>query len=87
MLKFFPAAAFGGLKTIKALSGPYGHVIRFMPTGGIDTGNLAEYLQHKNVIACGGSWLASPALIAAGQYEEIATLARDAVALARDARA
>ena len=55
-LKFFPADAFGGLKTIKALASAFPQV-KFMPTGGIDNSNLKEYISEKSVFAIGGSWL------------------------------
>lgn len=82
VLKFFPAEAFGGVKTLKALSGPYGHV-RFIPTGGITTANLRDYLALPSVLACAGSWIATPELIKAGESGTIARLAREAVAAAR----
>lgn len=55
-LKFFPAADYGGLKTIKALSAAFPQV-EFMPTGGINVDNINEYLSFNKVIACGGSWM------------------------------
>ena len=57
VLKFFPAEAAGGVKTLKAISGPYGS-IKFVPTGGITLGNLEDYLSLPNVVACGEvGWL------------------------------
>ena len=56
VVKFFPAGQYGGLKTIKALSGPFPRM-KFMPTGGINQGNIREYLAEPCVIACGGSWM------------------------------
>ena len=66
LLKFFPADAFGGLKTIKALSAAFPKVF-FMPTGGINADNILEYLAFPKVSACGGSWMmkGSPAEIEA----------------------
>lgn len=55
-VKFFPAEAMGGLKTIKALSGPYPNV-RFIPTGGINLDNMTEYTNDNRVIAVGASWM------------------------------
>ena len=55
-VKFFPAETLGGVNTLKAFSGPYGQ-IRFIPTGGIHAGNLADYLALPSVLACGGSWM------------------------------
>ena len=56
VLKFFPAEVSGGIKMLKALSGPFPSV-KFIPTGGIDAANADDYLSCKNVIAVGGSWI------------------------------
>lgn len=80
-LKFFPAATSGGLAALKALSAPYGDV-RFVPTGGIGPGNVAEWLAHPAVTACGGSWLVKKDLLAAGDWETVERLTREAVELA-----
>ena len=82
-VKFFPAEAFGGVRTLKALSGPYG-MMRFIPTGGIGPHNLVEYLQLPGVAACGGSWMVESGLISKGQFDRVTQLTREAVALARD---
>lgn len=79
VLKFFPAEAFGGLKTLKAMSAPYG-MMRFIPTGGINTANINEYLAFDKVVACGGSWMVKADLIAAKKFDEITKLTREAVA-------
>lgn len=78
VLKFFPAEAFGGLKTLKAMSGPY-TTVKFAPTGGINPANLLEYLQFPKVLACGGTWIAKSALISEGKFDEIVHNAREAV--------
>lgn len=80
-VKFFPAEASGGVPFLKALSGPYPSV-RFLPTGGIAPDNLGNYLALPNVLACGGSWIVSPALVRASRFDEITRLAGEAVALA-----
>ncbi len=77
-LKFFPAEAFGGLKTLKAMSGPY-TTVKFVPTGGIGPNNLLEYLQFPKVLACGGTWIAKSDLISEGKFESILKNAREAV--------
>jgi 2-dehydro-3-deoxyphosphogluconate aldolase/(4S)-4-hydroxy-2-oxoglutarate aldolase len=79
ILKFFPAEAMGGIKTLKAISAPYGDV-KFIPTGGINLNNLADYLSLPSVHCCGGSWLVKGDLITAGQFDEITRLAQEAVA-------
>lgn len=85
VLKFFPAEAMGGLKTLKAIAAPYSS-IRFIPTGGVNAASLPGYLGFKKVLACGGSWLAPNELIDAGKFDEIARLATEAVAIVRAAR-
>jgi len=85
VLKFFPAEASGGVKMLKALSGPYTDV-RFMPTGGIDETNLSSYLALPNVLACGGSWMVKDELIAKGRFDEIARISGEAVALVKRIR-
>lgn len=80
VVKFFPAEAMGGIKTLKAFHGPY-HTVRFMPTGGISPANLADYLSLPYVIACGGSWMVKSDLIDAGRFDEITQLTRDALNL------
>ncbi len=82
VVKFFPAEAAGGIKMIKAMSAPYGN-IRFMPTGGICTSNLKEYLSFDKIIACGGSWMVKKDYINAGDFETIKQLTKEAVALSR----
>lgn len=84
ILKFFPAEAFGGLKTLKAMSAPY-TMMRFIPTGGIGPGNVLDYLRHPKVAACGGSWMVKSDLIAGGQFERITELTQEAVAIAAQA--
>ena len=85
ILKFFPADAFGGLKTLKALSAPFPNV-EFIPTGGVSAANLEEYLSFGKVLACGGSWMVKSELIAAGNFAEIKRLTEEAVAIRRKAR-
>ena len=85
VLKFFPAEAFGGLKTLKAMSGPYG-AVKFIPTGGINPSNLVDYLQFPKNLACGGTWLAKSNLIFEGKFDQILSNTREAVELVKKAR-
>lgn len=80
--KFFPAAQFGGLKTIKALAAPFPQM-RFMPTGGVSEANILEYLAEPKVIAAGGSWMVKQDLIKEGRFDEIEAMTRSAVELVR----
>ena len=85
VVKFFPAEQAGGLEYIKAVSAPYPHV-QFMPTGGINAGNIAKYIAFEKILACGGSWMAGADLINAGEFEKITVLSQEAVQCVRDAR-
>ncbi|MDR0783017.1 MAG: bifunctional 4-hydroxy-2-oxoglutarate aldolase/2-dehydro-3-deoxy-phosphogluconate aldolase [Propionibacteriaceae bacterium] len=80
-VKFFPANLYGGVAGIKALAAPFTSM-RFVPTGGISPANITEYLSLSCVAALGGSWMIPPALVAAGDFEGITKLCRQAVELA-----
>jgi 2-dehydro-3-deoxyphosphogluconate aldolase/(4S)-4-hydroxy-2-oxoglutarate aldolase len=80
LVKFFPAVPAGGLAALDALGGPFPNV-RFCPTGGINAANAAQWLDHKKVVAIGGSWVAPAADIKAERWTEIEQRARDAAAL------
>ncbi|MCO5185613.1 MAG: bifunctional 4-hydroxy-2-oxoglutarate aldolase/2-dehydro-3-deoxy-phosphogluconate aldolase [Anaerolineae bacterium] len=82
ILKFFPAEVAGGVKALKAIGGPYVGV-KFIPTGGINASNLADYLSLPMVHACGGSFMVEKQLIAAGKFDEIRDLAKMAVNIVR----
>ena len=76
-VKFFPANIYGGLAAMKALHGPFPG-IRFVPTSGVNAGNAAEFLSAPFIHAVGGSWCCSRQDIAAGNYERITALCREA---------
>ena len=78
VVKFFPAEQNGGLPMIKAMAAPYTKV-KFMPTGGINAKNLKSYLDFDKIIACGGSWMVPKDLVAAGDFDAIKNLTREAV--------
>jgi 2-dehydro-3-deoxyphosphogluconate aldolase/(4S)-4-hydroxy-2-oxoglutarate aldolase len=83
-LKFFPAVAAGGIPMVKSLHAPYQHRgVRFIATGGIEPGNLQDWLKTPGVIAIGGTWMVAPKLIAAGNWGEISRLTAEALAIAR----
>jgi 2-dehydro-3-deoxyphosphogluconate aldolase/(4S)-4-hydroxy-2-oxoglutarate aldolase len=72
MLKFFPAEALGGVAMIEALSAPYKHTgIRFIPTGGVNSGNLESYLKLDTVAAVGGTWIAKKEDLATSKWDDI----------------
>lgn len=78
-VKFFPADRLGGLPTIAALSAPFVGM-GFVPSGGVTAANSLEYLAHPAVPAISGSWMATRAMIAAGDFAGIERLTREAVA-------
>jgi 2-dehydro-3-deoxyphosphogluconate aldolase/(4S)-4-hydroxy-2-oxoglutarate aldolase len=78
-LKLFPAEPLGGVGMLKSLSGPFPDV-SFMPSGGINVGNLDSYLSQSNVFAAGCSWLVTAELVATAQFGEIRRLAHEASA-------
>ena len=79
-LKFFPAEASGGINMVKSLLGPYTQ-IQFMPTGGVNTKNVKDYLAIERVFACGGTWMVDKKMINEGRWDEIGRLAREAADL------
>ena len=82
LLKFFPAEQAGGAAMLKALSGPYGHTgIKFVPTGGITAANAQPYLDLNVTAAIGGSWFVDQKLVAAGDFDRIRELTREALNL------
>jgi len=85
VVKFFPAEACGGVKTLKAFAAPYGGV-NFMPTGGINAGNLSDYLSLPYVKACGGSWLVSKDDLKNRNWTAIEESVKEAVQLVKSIR-
>ena len=79
-MKFFPANAAGGIGFIKALASPLPG-ISFCPTGGITQDSARDWLALSNIACVGGSWVASQAAIAAGDFDGITDRARAAAAL------
>lgn len=82
-LKFFPAAQFGGLKTIDALCAPYS-MVKFMPTGGVTLDNLVDYVTNKNTIACGGTFMVTADLIDNKKWDEITEICLAAAKIVED---
>lgn len=79
-LKFFPAELSGGFSYLKAIAGPLPQV-RFCPTGGITTDNVASYLKLKNVVCVGGSWIAPPSAIDSQDWATIEHNARNTASI------
>ena len=85
VFKFFPAESYGGLKTIKALCGPFPQ-IKFIPTGGISQANAAEYFKNPKIQAVGGSWMVTKDMVAAGDFEGITEKSKAATELYKEIR-
>lgn len=86
LLKLFPAESAGGANMLKALAGPYAHTgVKFIPTGGITSGNLASYLKLAIVAAIGGLWMVDKQLGVEGKWSEITRITREALSSAAEA--
>ena len=85
VVKFFPAEQAGGLAMLKAMAAPY-TMLKFMPTGGINTKNLKEYLGFSKILCCGGSWMVKGDMIKNKEFDKITEMTKEAVELAAAAR-
>lgn len=85
VVKFFPAEQAGGLAMLKAMAAPY-TMLKFMPTGGINTKNLEEYLGFSKILCCGGSWMVKGDMIKNKEFDKITEMTREATELAAAAR-
>ena len=82
LLKFFPAASFGGPATLAAFA-PVFRGVAFCPTGGITQESAPQYLRLPNVPMVGGAWMVPSADLAARNWDRITGLARSAANLKR----
>lgn len=83
LVKFFPANVYGGLNAMKNLAAPFVG-IKFLPTGGVNSGNIKEYIEAPFIHAVGGSWVCPKADIAAGNWEKITNLCLEARKAAKE---
>ena len=81
VVKFFPANVYGGLDALKSLAGPFPDVA-FIPTGGVNEGNLGAFLASPFIHAVGGTWFCTQADIRAGNFEKITVLSARALDIA-----
>lgn len=77
VIKFFPAEQSGGVAFLKALAPVL--PLSFMPTGGVNTRNLMDYLSFDRITACGGTWMVKKDLIEGERWDEITAICKDAV--------
>ena len=82
MVKFFPANVYGGLNAMKNLAAPFVGM-KFLPTGGVNAGNIKEYIDAPFIHAVGGSWVCPKAEISAGNWDKITQLCKEARANAK----
>ncbi len=85
VLKFFPAEALGGISMLEAMAAALPGV-KYIPTGGINVSNMADWLRLPIIHAVGGSWLATPKLLADSAFDEVTRLTAEALAQVRVAR-
>ncbi len=79
LLKFFPAVPAGGIPMLQALASPYGHTgVEFVPLGGVNCANMADFLRLDSVPAVGGSWICDRRLVRERRWSEITRLASEA---------
>ena len=82
-LKFFPAMPSGGLPMLNSIRAPYAHLgIRFIPLGGINAGNMSDWLNNAGVFAIGGSWLTPAEIIRSEDWGQVTQRANEARVIA-----
>ncbi|EMI53036.1 KDPG and KHG aldolase [Rhodopirellula sallentina SM41] len=80
-VKFFPAEATGGISYLRSMAAPYQHLqIEYFPLGGINAGNMGDYLCEPNIPAVGGSWIVERELV---EKEDWAGITERAAAVAK----
>lgn len=85
VLKFFPAEPMGGVSYLSALAQPYMHLgLQFVPLGGINEGNLRQYLENSSVLTVGGSWIAPRKAISKKDWTMIANNSSEAMRIVRE---
>lgn len=84
VVKIFPAG-FAGPKLISSFRGPFPDVV-MMPTGGVSTANLADWLATGVVAVGAGSELISGADLAAGRFDLIEQRAAEISTMYRQLR-
>jgi 2-dehydro-3-deoxyphosphogluconate aldolase/(4S)-4-hydroxy-2-oxoglutarate aldolase len=78
LLKLWPIETLGGIPYLQLLAGPFAGV-EFNPSGGLSAATFESYLALKNVVACGGPWMAPAEWIAAKEFDRITAAVRDTV--------
>lgn len=76
-VKFFPAEQSGGVDYLKSVASVF--PLTFMPTGGVKTENMMDYLNFEKIACCGGTWMVKKDLINGEKWAEITKICKDAV--------
>ena len=85
-VKFFPAETMGGIPYLRSMAVPYKHLgIQYFPLGGVNLGNIVEYLKEDNIPVAGGSWLTDKKLVMAEDWKAITERAAEVRRLLDDA--
>ena len=72
LVKFFPAGSSGGIPYLRSMAVPYQHLgIQYFPLGGVNLGNIVEYLKEDNIPVAGGSWLTKKDLVEKKDWQSI----------------
>jgi 2-dehydro-3-deoxyphosphogluconate aldolase/(4S)-4-hydroxy-2-oxoglutarate aldolase len=72
LLKYFPAESSGGLTHLRSMGAPYKHLgLRYFPLGGVNAGNMMDYLAEPTVLAVGGSWIVQADLVKTKDWSAI----------------
>jgi len=76
-LKYYPAEKSGGITNLNSLvNESESDNLKFIAMGGINADNIKPYLNHKNIIGVGLSWIAEETLIGDSNWREISKRAK-----------
>jgi 2-dehydro-3-deoxyphosphogluconate aldolase / (4S)-4-hydroxy-2-oxoglutarate aldolase len=84
LIKLFPISQVGP-EYLEALRGPFPRV-KFVPTGGVDAGNAADYIKAGAYCLGVGGGLVSKGAIAQGRYDLLTRAAREILNAVSEAR-
>ena len=74
-LKYFHAEKLGGVTHLDSISNKIKD-LKIIAMGGINNLNISSYLNHKNIIGIGASWIATEDLIRNSNWNEISKRAK-----------
>ncbi len=85
VLKFFPSESMGGVRYLQSISAPLS-MVRYIPTGGVNLGNLPDYLNFDRVLACAGTWIVKKQWLKDKDFDRIRKEAEGAVEVVKKVR-